>query len=66
MVWRVLGVEGFGPFCVTVECGDHACEGGDDLVGTRPFEWDVLGGNDALAEACGQGEVVGRKSARDL
>ena len=53
MVRRVLCVEGFGSFCVAVERGDHACEGRDDLVGTRPFEWDVFWGDDALAEACG-------------
>ena len=60
MMWRVLGVEGLGSFCVAVERGDHACEGRDDLVGTRPFEWDVFWGDDALAEACGRGKVVSR------
>ena len=63
---RVLGMEGFSAFGVAVEHGNHACEGGDDLVGTRPFEWDVFRGDDSLAERSGQREVVGRQTACDL
>ena len=53
MMGCVLGVEGFGTFGVTVERGGHACKGRDDLVGTRPLEWDVFRGDDSLAESCG-------------
>ena len=66
MVGRVLVVEGVGTFGVTVEGGDHACEGRQDLVGSRSGEGDVFGWDHALRESCVGREVVGRQSACDL
>jgi len=66
MMGRVLIVEGFGAFGVTIEGGDHSGEGGEDFVGSRPGEGDVFRGDDTLGETCRGGEVVGRQSSCDF
>ena len=45
---------------MTVEGSDHACEGRQDLVGSRPGEGDVFGWDHALCKSRVRGDVVGR------
>ena len=66
MVWGVLGMEGFRPFCVRVDGGCHASERGEGLVRPRSGEGDVFGREDSSPEGDVLWEVVGRKSSGDL
>ena len=66
MVWGVLGMEGFRPFCMRVDGGCHASERGEGLVRPRSGEGDVFGWEDSSSEGDVLREVVGRESPGDL
>ena len=66
MVWGVLGMEGFRPFCVRVDGGCHASERGEGLVCPRSGEGDVFGWEDSSPEGDVLWEVVGWEPSGDL
>jgi len=66
VVWGVLGVEEFCPFCVGVDGGCHVSEGGEDLVCSWSGEGDVFGWEDSSTERDVLGKVVGREPPCDF